>query len=66
VIGVDSIVIATGCQGNFELNAASPSIVNNVQCSAWILMTRASSSANSASTEPSLTRLRSPITSGGP
>ena len=36
-IGEDSIVAATGAQGNFELNAMRPIIVNNVLHSARIL-----------------------------
>jgi fumarate hydratase class II len=34
VIGEDSIVIAAGAQGNFELNAMRPIIINNVLHSA--------------------------------
>jgi fumarate hydratase class II len=37
VIGEDSIVAAAGAQGNFELNAMRPIIVNNVLHSARIL-----------------------------
>jgi fumarate hydratase class II len=37
VIGEDSIVAAAGAQGNFELNAMRPIIINNVLHSARIL-----------------------------
>ena len=37
VIGEDSIVAAAGAQGNFELNAMRPIIINNVMHSARIL-----------------------------
>jgi fumarate hydratase class II len=37
VIGEDSIVVAAGAQGNFELNAMCPIIINNVLHSARIL-----------------------------
>jgi fumarate hydratase class II len=37
VLGEDSIVAAAGAQGNFELNAMRPVIVNNVLHSARIL-----------------------------
>ena len=37
VIGQDSIVAAAGAQGNFELNAMRPIIINNVLHSARIL-----------------------------
>src|SRR4029077_18040548 len=37
VIGEDSIVAAAGAQGNFELNAMRPIIINNVLHSARVL-----------------------------
>jgi fumarate hydratase class II len=37
VIGVDSVVAAAGAQGNFELNAMRPIIINNVLHSTRIL-----------------------------
>ena len=37
VIGEDSIVAAAGAQGNFELNAMRPIVINNVLHSARIL-----------------------------
>ena len=37
VIGEDSIVASAGAQGNFELNAMRPIIINNVLHSAQIL-----------------------------